>query len=161
MLFFYSVGIILQKLLPICLSSDSCKRVGHLVMMAERYRQSISGIQIFRVKIDPQGLLDHHADLLLGSRSVATDRNLRLSWRILRYRNAFHDSGSESRTLGTSQFENDLSILSVERGLHGKLVRMMFFDKFAHAGKDIRQLFKWILDLAEVEHAHIHIMRPL
>ena len=35
----------------------------------------------------------------------------------------------------------------------------MFLDKFAYPGEYVRQLFKRVLDLAEVENSHVHIVR--
>ena len=54
-------------------------------------------------------------------------------------------------------FKYDLSVLAIKRRLHSKMVRLMDFYQFVDSCKDICKFFKRVLDLAKVEHAHIHI----
>ena len=37
---------------------------------------------------------------------------------------------------------------------------MMLFNKFAYPCEYVRELFKRVLDLAEIEDSHIYIVRP-
>ncbi len=68
-----------KKFLPVGASGNSGQRIGHLVVMAERNGKGICRIKVLGVKVNLESLLNHHADLLLGSRSVAAYSNLGLS----------------------------------------------------------------------------------
>ena len=131
--FFYPVRIILQKFLPVGLASRTGERIRLLIMMTQCNRQSIGSIEIFRIQIDPQGLLYHHRDLFFRGCTIAAYGNLGLPRSIFGNRYPTHHSSCDRSSLRTSQFQYHLRILAIERRFHSKFVRPMFIEKFAHS----------------------------
>ena len=72
-----------------------------------------------------------------------------------------HDSCCYGCALCTSQFKDNLSVLAIERRLHSKLIRLVFFYKFIDSGIYICQFLKRVLYLSEIKNSHIDIMRAL
>ena len=136
---FYTVRIIRQEFLPVCLSSCPGKRVCHLIMMTKRNRQCVGRIKILGLQSDIQRLLNHHCHLFLRCRAITADGDFRLSWCVFGNRYASHHRRSQCCALCSSEFKDYLRILAIERRLDGKAVGLMFFYKFSDPREYIRQ----------------------
>ncbi len=130
-------------------------------MVAECYSQGICRIEILGVKLDFESLLKHKGDLFLGGGSITAYRDFGLSRSILGNLYSPHGCSRYGSTLGTSQFQDDLGVLAIERGFHSKFVRIVCFNEFSYSREDIGELLKRVLNLSEVEESHVEIVRPL
>ena len=127
--------------------------------MTQGYCKGIGSIQIFRIQIHFQCLLNHDRDLFLGCSTIAADGDLGLSRYIFSDWNTAHYSCSNCSSLSSAELQDYLSVLSVERRLYSQFVRLMLVKQFSYSGKDIGQLLKRVLYLAEIKDSHIDIMR--
>ena len=127
--------------------------------MAERQRKRVSGVEVFIINLYAKSFLGHQADLLLGGRAVAADGDLGLAGGVFVDLSPSGQGRNHRRALGPPELEDDLGVLAVERGLDGHALRVVDVTQGADLLGDHLQLVIRRAYLAQVEHAHVHILR--
>ena len=126
--------------------------------MAERQRKRVSGVEVFIINLYAKRFLGHQTDLFLGGRAVAADGDLGFPGGIFVDLCPSGQGRYHRRALGTSELEDNLCVLAVERGLDGHALRMVDVTQGADLLGDHLQFVIRRTYLAQVEHAHVHIL---
>lgn len=145
--------MVVQKSLPVvrlCLVvlSDS-----PLKIMADRCRQTVSGVQVAGDFAKLQQAHEHLGDLFLRGIPIACDGLLYLFRSVFLHRDISVQRSGYSNPLCATQFEHGLYIFSKKGCLNGHFVWLVTDDELVDAFKDALQLVRLSSVLAQVQHS--------
>ena len=155
---FYPVRIVCDEFLPTSPALHPGERVRELVIMAHGNGEGIRRIQEFLLDVNAQYPLQYCADLVLGGGPVPGHCHLGLSRGILRDGDSPRGGGEHCGSLGTAEFQDDLGVLAVERGLQCHLVRGEPVTYIPDFPEDAAELGIGVILLPEIDYAHVQVV---